>query len=153
MCPEVSVSTVVTLRLPDATAKRLKALARRAGRSVSEMGARSIEEWLRQQEFADIEFRSFGDQRLACLTGSIRIWKIIQVAQNYDLDPVKSSAHFQWPVQRVQAALNYYNAYPEEIDEIIEDNLSYTFEKLQRLIPGIEQFVVPPEDDAAAISS
>ena len=38
----------VTLRLPDETAARLEATARREGRSLSEIGARSIEEWLRR---------------------------------------------------------------------------------------------------------
>ncbi len=143
------VSKVVTLRLPEGTAARLQAVARRAGRSVSEIGARSIEEWLRQNEFADIEFRDFQGERLACVTGAIRVWKIIMTAQEYDLDPEKTAAHFQFSVHKIQAALSYYEAYPEEIDRIIAENRAITFDDIKRLLPHAEQFVVrlDPDDD------
>jgi hypothetical protein len=133
----------VSLRLPNETAERLRAWARRAGRSVSEVGALSLEEWLRQQEFADIEFRAFGGERLACLKGGPRVWKIIEVAQGYSMDAERTAAHFDWPVHRVQAVFNYYAAYPDEIDRIIEENRSITFDQLKRLLPQIEVIAVP----------
>lgn len=145
------MSKVVTLRLSDSTAARLQAVARRAGRSVSETGARSIEEWLRAYEFAEIEFRDFEGERLVCLKGGIRLWKLIMVAQHYDLDPEKTAAHFEFPVYRVKAALNYYAAYPEEIDRIIAENRAVTFEDLQRMLPNIERFSVPRDVAAAAL--
>jgi len=43
------MSQVVSLRLPDETAERLKVTARRTGRTVNEAASRSIEEWLRQR--------------------------------------------------------------------------------------------------------
>jgi uncharacterized protein (DUF433 family)/predicted DNA-binding protein len=143
------MSKVVTLRLPEATAVRLQAVARRAGRSVSEIGARSIEEWLRQNEFADIEFRDFRGERLACVKGAIRVWKIIMTAENYDLDPEKTAAHFQFPVHKIQAALNYYEAYPEEIDRIIAENRAITFDDIKRVLPHAERIIVDlePGDD------
>ena len=146
-----AMSKVVTLRLSDSTAARLQAVARRAGRSVSETGARSIEEWLRAYEFAEIEFRDFEGERLVCLKGGIRLWKLIMVAQHYDLDPEKTAAHFEFPVYRVKAALNYYAAYPEEIDRIIAENRAVTFEDLQRMLPNIERFSVPRDVAAAAL--
>jgi len=139
------MSTVVTLRLPDATAERLQAWARRSGRSVSELGARSIEEWLRQHEFADIEFRAFGEQRQACLKGALPIWQVILVAQAYDLDVERTAAHFGWPARRVQAAFNYYDGFPDEIVQVLADNRAATFEQLRRRLPGLEQFTVPAD--------
>ena len=56
------MSQVVSLRLPDETAERLKLTARRSGRTLNEAATRSIEEWLRQEEFADIEFRNSDDK-------------------------------------------------------------------------------------------
>src|SRR5947209_7489390 len=110
-----SVSRVVTLRLSDETAARLQACARRAGRSVSEIGARSIEEWLRQQEFAEIEFRAFSGERLACLKGASPIWQIVMIGKNYDMDLQRTAVHFDWPLHRIRAAFNYYEAFPAEI--------------------------------------
>ena len=50
------MSQTVTMRLPDETAEWLKTSARRAGRSVSEVGAALFEEARRVSEFAEIEF-------------------------------------------------------------------------------------------------
>jgi len=132
-----TMSKVVSLRLSDSTAARLQKIAKRAGRSVSEVGARSIEEWLRQNEFAGIEFREFNGERHACVKGALQVWQLVMVAEGYDLDPEKTAAYFQWPVERAQAALNYYAAYPEEIDEAIAENRAITFEDLQRILPNI----------------
>jgi hypothetical protein len=144
-----SVSRVVTLRLSDDTAARLRAWARRAGRSVSEMGARSIEEWLRQQEFADIEFRALGGERSACLKGAAPVWQVVMIGQRYNMDPEQTAAHFDWPVHRARAAFNYYQAFPQEIDQAIADNEAMTFERLQRLLPQVERFTDQPIDSAA----
>jgi hypothetical protein len=142
---EGPVSRVVTLRLPDETAARLQAWARRTGRSISEVGARSIEEWLRQSEFADIEFRSFGGERHACLKGALPVWQLIQVAQGYGLDAEKAAKHFGWPVHRVRAAFNYYEAHRQEIDGAIADNRAMTFDQLKRVLPQTERVTIRPE--------
>ena len=88
---------VISLRLPDATAERLRTAARRAGRSLNEWGALSLEEWLRQNEFADVEFRSAGAEREACLKGALPVWQVVQVARSYGLDPERTARHFGWP--------------------------------------------------------
>lgn len=141
------MSQVVSLRLPDETAERLKQAARRAGRSVNEWGVLSIEEWLRQNEFADIEFRSFNGERHACIKGALQIWKLIMVAQGYEMDAEKTAAHFNWPVSRVKAGFHYYEAYMEEVDRVIEDNHSMTYEKLKRLLPNLELIELKLGDD------
>ena len=132
------MSRVVSLRLPEETAERLKRTARRAGRSVNEMGARSIEEWLRQSELADIEFRTFSGQRHACIKGALPVWQLIMVARHYGMDVQKTAAHFEWPPRKVQAGFTYYQAYPAEIDQAIADNQSMSAEQLRRVLPGLE---------------
>ncbi|MBA2679628.1 MAG: transcriptional regulator [Ktedonobacteraceae bacterium] len=139
---------VISLRIPDATAERLRTTARRAGRTLNEWGALSLEEWLRQNEFADIEFRSVGGERQACLKGALPIWQIILVAQSYGMDTERTAEHFAWPRRRAQAALNYYEAFPAEIDQAIEDNHAMTETALKRLLPQMETLVVPGSDYA-----
>jgi hypothetical protein len=144
----------VTLRLPDETADRLEAAARAAGLSVDEAGARFIEESLRQLEFPEIEFRDYGKERLACVKGFIRVWKVIFTGQEYDFDVEKTAYHFQVPASRIEAAFAYYRAYPEESDRIIADNDSWTYERLKEALPGIQQFSVPRDSgDADPIAS
>ena len=92
------MSQTITMRLPEETAEWLKASARRAGRSVSELGAALFEEARRISEFAEIEFRTFGGERQVCLTGGLRLWKILLVAQGDGMDAEKTAAHFDLPV-------------------------------------------------------
>ena len=132
------MSRVVSLRLPEQTAERLRRIARKAGRSVNEVGARSIEEWLRQSELADIEFRSFSGERHACIKGALPVWQLVMVARHYGMQVRKTAAHFGWPPRRVQAGFTYYQAYPAEIDQAIADNQSMSAPRLRRMLPGLE---------------
>ena len=134
------MSCVVSLRLPEETAERLRRTARKAGRSVNEMGARSIEEWLRQSELADIEFRGFSGERHACIKGALPVWQLVMVARHYAMDVQKTAAHFGWPPHKVQAGFTYYQAYPAEIDQAIADNQSMSAQQLRRMLPGLEIF-------------
>jgi hypothetical protein len=143
------MSQTVSLRLPDATAERLRRVAKRAGRSVNEVAGRRIEESLRMGEFADIEFRDCGGERHACIKGSLKVWQFIMVARCYDFDPQRTADHFQWPVRRALAGLNYYRAFPEEIDIPLAENEAMTVEDLRRLIPDLEVITLEVEAEAA----
>lgn len=137
---------VISLRVPDTTAERLRTAARRAGRTLNEWGALSLEEWLRQNEFADIEFRSASGERVACLKGALPIWQVILVAQSYAMDPAQTAAHFGWLARRIQAALNYYEAFPVDIDQAIEDSHAMTETVLKRLLPQMEVRTVQEQE-------
>lgn len=129
------MSQTVTLRLPDDVAKWLRTSAKRTGRSLNEVGTSLFVEARRISEFAEIEFRAFGGERHACLKGLLQIWQVIEVAKQYDLDEKKTAAHFGWPTWKAQAAFNYYEAFPTEIDEAIDENRSMGYEQLKRLFP------------------
>ena len=136
------MSQTITMRLPEETAEWLKAAARRAGRSVSEMSASLFEEQRRISEFAEIEFRTFGGERQACLTGGLRLWKLIFTAQDYEMDAEKTAAHFDIPVWKAQAAFHYYEAFPEEIDAAIAEVRAQSFDTLKRKLPQLERHEV-----------
>ena len=137
------MSQVVSLRLPDETAERLRLNARRTGRTMNEAAARSIEEWLRQEEFADIEFRSFHGERRACLKGALPLWQLVMVAKDHDMDADRTASYFRFPLSRVKAAFHYYEAYAQEIDQMISDNNAMTFDTLKRLLPHLEGISIP----------
>ena len=58
---------------------------------MSELGAGLFEEARRRSEFAEIEFRTFQGERQACLTGGLRLWKLVMVAQDYVMDVEKTA--------------------------------------------------------------
>ena len=115
----------------------------RPHRTLNEAASRSIEEWLRQEEFADIEFRNFNGERHACLKGALPVWQLILVSRDYGMDAERTATHFRFPVHRVKAAFHYYEAHPLEVDQAIADNDAVTFDTLKRLLPQLEAIPVP----------
>lgn len=135
-------SRVLSMRLSSAQMDRLQRIARRLGHSASQTGALLVEEALRREEFAYVDFRQSPAGRQAYVTGSsLAVWEVILVARSYGLDLTKTSAHLRWPEFRTQAALAYAKAYPDEIELALEDNLSYNFSAIKRLLPQTELFV------------
>lgn len=137
------MSQTITFRVPDETAAWLKSSARRAGRSVNEIGSRLLSEAQRLGEFAHIEFKTINGERHACIQGHMQVWMLIQLAQAYHMDAEKVADHLSWPIWLVQAGFNYYEAFPDEIDLAIDENRSMTPEKLKRLLPSLEIIEIP----------
>jgi uncharacterized protein (DUF433 family) len=131
------MSEVVSLRLPDEQAKRLKRQARRMGRTPGETGRILLDEALRQIEFAHIEFRDSAAGRQAYIKGRrVQVWMVTLIASGYGNSAKKTAAHLEMPVECVQAAFEYAKAFPQEIRDAIEDNESMTPERLKRMLPG-----------------
>jgi len=100
-------------------------------------------------QFAEIEFRTFGGERQACLKGGPRLWKMIMVAQSYAMDADKTAAHFDLPRWKVQAAFHYYETFPQEIDAAIVEVRAQSFETLKRQLPQLErhEVVIAPDGE------
>lgn len=138
---------VMSLRFAPAQMERLNRLARQLGRTPSETSALLVEESLRRTEFALIDFRSSETGRQAFVQGtSLAVWEVVMVARGYDLDAQKTAQHLEWPLPRVQAALAYAKAFPQEIEVALHDNGSYSFERLQRMVPQARLFSLPVQE-------
>jgi hypothetical protein len=73
---------VVSSRLQPGQQQRLARKAKQLGRTPSEIGALLIEEGLRRDEFAFIDFRDSPTGRQACLQGStLAVWEVVWIAQ------------------------------------------------------------------------
>jgi uncharacterized protein (DUF433 family) len=144
------MSQLISARVPDATADRLRRYARRKQRSVNETLSTALEEWMRQNEHSYIEFRDTASGRQAYMRGSrIPVWWLIKLAREYDMNLDKTAAywsHFRSKAW-VQAALNYYRDYPGEIDQLISDDNQITSDELTRLLPNLELLTVTIEPD------
>ena len=140
------MSKVVSTRLSAETEARLQRLARRLGKTPSETGAMLIEESLRQNEFAYIEFRNSPVGRQAYMKNSnLAVWQMIMLARelNNDIDTVVK--HLQKSIAWVQAAFNYYEAYPDDINLAIEDDLTIDYTSIKRLLPQTELLIIPQD--------
>lgn len=140
------MSQLISARLPDTTAERMRSYAKRKRRSVNEIVATAIEEWLRVNEFAFIEFRDTPEGRIAYMKGSrLSVAWVIKIARGLDNDIDRVTQYFGEHRSRdfVQAALNYYGAFPQEIEEQIQEIESATFESLLNRYPGLKKMVLP----------
>lgn len=149
-------STVISMRLPAASGKRLKRMANRHGWTPSDASARLVEEGLRRSEFAFIDFRDSPAGRQACLQGStLAVWEIMLLVDSYRKDVSAVAKHLKWPEAKVQAAVNYAAAFPQEISEAIAENEMTDFEALRRMLPQAAEFVpnkTPKKRNAQASS-
>ncbi|HZO89142.1 MAG TPA: hypothetical protein VFB38_12465 [Chthonomonadaceae bacterium] len=141
------MSQVLSLRLPDALVERLDRFARRQGNRMTrtKAGLLLLDEALRENEFASIEFRDSPVGRQAYMKDSgLAVWEVILIAQHHEMDAERVAHYFQRPVEWVKAALNYYEAYREEIDQMIEDN-RLGYDALKRLLPNLRLVEIPRE--------
>ena len=141
------MSQPVTVRLPEPSWEELRQIARREHRSVSEVGARLINEGLRQSRFPYLEFRTFQGERHVCVKGALQVWQLVMVAKDYGMDVDKIAYHLDLKPEQIQAALHYYENYPDEIDlALVENDLGY--ERLKAMLPGLRLASVPMEPES-----
>lgn len=137
----VTRSTVVSMRLPLESSRRLKRMASRHGWTPSDASARLVEEGLRRSEFAFIDFRDSPVGRNAYVQGStLAVWEIMLLLRSYGGDPTKVARHLQWPEAKVRAAVHYAQAFAKEIEEAISENEAVDLAALKRMLPQVVEF-------------
>lgn len=141
------MSQIISLRVPDQLAERLERFARRHGNGMTRTraGVLLLEESLQESEFACIEYRDSPVGRQPYLKGSgLAVWEVIMIARRYDFDAERMAQDYPYPIENLKAALNFYEAYRQEIDQAIEDN-DIGYEAMKRLLPTVRLFEAPPQ--------
>jgi hypothetical protein len=136
-------SMVLSMRLSVESGKRLKRIANRHGWTPSDASARLVEEGLRRSEFAFLDFRDSPAGRQAYIQGStLAVWEVTFLLGSHRGNVAAVAKHLRWPEAKVRAAVNYAEAFPEEIGEAIAENDSVDFKTLKRMLP--QAVLVPP---------
>lgn len=108
------------------------------------MGAQFIVEAMREEELANIEFSDSVVGRQAYMKDSnLAVWEVILIAKDHEMDVDLVSTYFRRNRDWVLSAFNYYEMYADEIDPVLEDSHSMTFEKLRGLLPDLETYTYP----------
>ncbi len=135
-------SVVISMRLPAESGSRLKRMANRHGWTPSDASARLVEEGLRRSEFAYIDFRDSSAGRQAYIQGStLAVWEVLLLFRSHRGEISAVARHLKWPEAKVQAAVNYAKAFPEEIDGALSENGATDFEALKRMLPQATEFI------------
>ena len=125
------------MHLSDAQAERLERFARDRNTDLEQIGVRLIDEALRMADHPTIEFRDSVVGRQAYLRGStLAVWEVVMLVRERKNDAEATAAYLGWPVARVEAALRYAAAYPEEIEAALRENMAIDADALRRLLPG-----------------
>ena len=110
---------VMTLRLAPEVAEGVERLARRFGHKPAQLGARLVEEGLRRRDHPHIDLRETSGGRVAYLAGTrFAVYWLAQSLRN-GMTAEKFARQHDLPLERIQAALAYAAAYPEEIEDDI----------------------------------
>ena len=93
-------------------------------------------------EFGSIVFHDSPAGRQAYVMGTrVAVWQVVSIVRSYDGDKEAAARHLEWPPARVQAALTYAAAFPDEVEAAIEDNARYDFATVSRMLPQARLFV------------
>ena len=134
-------SVVISMRLSPESGMRLKRMASRHGWTASDASARLVEEGLRRQEFAFIDFRDSAAGRQAYIQGSsLAVWEVAMLLRSYKNDAAAVAKHLCWPEVKVLAAQNYAKAFAEEIEQALAENDAMDFKSLKRMFPQAVEF-------------
>jgi len=113
----------MSLRLAEETIQRLAHRAKRAHMPTRTLAQRYLEEGLRMDEHPLVRFVDGPAGRRARLSGTGKdVWEVIATVRDNDNDLAAAAEYLNIPLGLVQAAVTYYGAYRDEIDELIGDN-------------------------------
>lgn len=117
------MSHPLSLRLAAATIERLAVRARWAQLPPRTLAQRYVEEGLRMDEHPLVRFTEGPGGRRARIAGTgSDVWEVVATVRDNDGDVAESAAYLEIPLGLVQAAVTYYGAYRDEIDEWIARN-------------------------------
>ena len=134
-------SMVLSMRLSVESGRRLKRIANRHGWTPSDASARLVEEGLRRPEFAFLDFRDSPAGRQAYIQGStLAVWEVFLLLRSYNGNVAAVAKHLRWPEAKVRAAVNYAEAFPDEIAEATAENDSADFQTLKRMLPQAVEY-------------
>lgn len=117
------MSHPLSVRLTDATIQRLGARARRVHLPPRTLAQRYVEEGLRMDEHPLVRFAEGPAGRRARLVGTGKdVWEVIAVVRDNGGDAAETARYLEMPLGLVQAAITYYGAYSDEVDQWIDLN-------------------------------
>lgn len=126
-----------SLRIPEETLREIEQLAKETGRDFSTIAKDLLMEAIKMRRCPGIVFTEGVSGRRAKVGGTgIEVWEIISTYKSVgkDLKRLKK-AHHWLSIEQIRAALSYYSIYPQEIDQLIEQNESWTKKRIQEHHP------------------
>jgi hypothetical protein len=74
---------------------------------------------------------------------SLAVWEVAALLREYRGDVGRVAAHLEWPEPRVHAAVNYAEAFPEDIESAMTENAAFDARRVARLVPQLRTPAAP----------
>lgn len=135
----MSKSARVSLRLSERIQKMLEQLAHDERRPLSAVIRDLLEEALRMRRCPGILFLDGPTGRRPVITGTgLEVWEIVQTYRECGEDFEKLGQAYDWLTrQQLRGALAYWRLYPEEIEEEIHRQETFSAEEAQARYPHL----------------
>jgi uncharacterized protein (DUF433 family) len=126
-----------SLRLPAETMKEIEEMAKATGQDFSNVTKDLLEEAIKMRRCPGILFAEGTSGRRARVAGTgIEVWEVVATYKGVKKDLKKLQKTYHWlSREQLKAALGYYMAYPQEIDQLIEQNERWNEERVRDRYP------------------
>ena len=138
--------------MPDELEKEIEREMRLRGATFSEVASSLLREAVRMRRVPGVVFMDGPAGRRASIAGTgLDVWEIIATFKSVGADRERLEASYEWLSDRqLSAALAYYDLYPQEIDERIEEDEHWTPERLYGEFPYLRPRNAQPSDKRKA---
>jgi len=128
-----------SLRMPEEIATAIEEAAEAAGRDFSAVANEFLAESVKMRRCPGIVFADGPTGRRARLAGTgLDVWEVIATYQSLDRDRGRLQAAYHWLTEpQLRAALGYYAAYLDEIEQQIARNAGWTPERVAQRYPAL----------------
>ena len=126
-----------SMRIPKKMVEEIQGIALQSGKDFSATTKELLEEAIKMHRCPGIIFAEGVSGRRARIVGTgIDVWEVIANYKSFGEDLERLNTIYHWLTElQLRAALAYYNAYPEEVDNLIAQNENWTRESVQEKYP------------------
>ncbi len=126
-----------SLRIPEETAQEIQQTASRSGRDFSSVANELLAEAVKMRRCPGIVFADGPTGRRARIAGTgIDVWEVIATYKSVGKSWKRLRTAYHWLDEtKLRAALGYYECYPKEVEARIQQNESWTPDRLRQRYP------------------
>jgi len=130
-----------SLRIPQETLKEIEKIANDSGRDFSSTAKDLLTEAIKMRRCPGILFADGITGRRAKIAGTgLDVWEIISTFRSVKNDIKRLRKAYHWLTeQQLSAALGYYRAYSQEIDQLIDRNESWSDKEVTSRYPYLSK--------------
>ena len=130
-----------SLRIPQGTFEEIERIARETGRDFSSIAKDLLAEAIKMRRCPNIVFADGVSGRRARIAGTgLEVWEVISTYRSVNQDFSRLQKAYHWLTeQQLRAAIGYYTAYRQEIDELIKLNESWSTETVTERFPFLNR--------------